>query len=86
MDKKGLIGLIVVVLVLLVVGFFWFVFRSEEECVPATCCHPVECVPKNEAPNCSEKFCSMECKPGTLDCGQGYCEYIDGKCEVVMNE
>ena len=89
MDKKGLVGLIVVFGVLLVVGFVWFVGQMGgeiEECVPASCCHATECVLEIEAPNCSEIFCSMVCEPGTLDCGQGYCEFIDGKCGVVWNE
>ena len=56
------------------------------KCVPASCCHASECVPTGEAPDCSEIFCSSECVPGTLDCGQAQCEYVDGNCEVVQNE
>lgn len=89
MNKKGLVGLIVIVGVLLVVGFFLFVSqmnRDVEKCVPASCCHATQCVLESEAPNCSGMFCSMECRTETLDCGQGNCEYIDGACEVVWNE
>ena len=89
MNKKGLIGMIVIVGFLLIGGFFWFVgeWNSEEEikCVPASCCHAIECVLKNEAPNCSETMCSMVCS-GPLDCGAGSCEYINGECEIVENE
>ena len=90
MNNRGLIGTIVIIGVLLVVGFFWFVGEmngeGEEECVPASCCHATECVLESEAPNCSRSFCSMNCEPDTLDCGQAKCEYIDDKCEVVLNE
>ena len=81
--------MIVVVLILLVVGFFWFVGKMDngsEDCVPASCCHATECVLESDAPNCSGVLCSMECRGGTMDCGQARCEYIDGECEVVLNE
>ena len=92
--------MVLVVVVLVVVGFFWFVGEIGEEageeigeeigeelrCVPASCCHVSECVLKSEAPNCSGRLCSMSCEPGTLDCGQGRCEYVDGECGVVWNE
>ena len=57
-----------------------------EECVPASCCHATECVLKNKAPNCDGMFCTMNCEPDTLDCGQGSCEFVNGKCEVIWNE
>ena len=89
MNKKGLIGTIIILGVLLVVGFFWFAgeWNGEEKikCVPASCCHATECVLENEAPNCNEIMCSMVCS-GPLDCGAGRCEYIDGECEIVENE
>ena len=92
--KKGLIGTIVLIGILLVVGFFWFVEEVGDEenaedeimCVPATCCHATECVQENEAPNCSGAFCTMSCEPDTLDCGQARCEYINESCGVVLNE
>lgn len=92
MDKKGLIGTLVIVVVLLVVGFFWFVgqrggeVEEEVECVAASCCHPTECVLESEAPDCNRAFCTMSCEPDTMDCGQGHCEYIDGECGVVWDE
>ena len=54
-------------------------------CVPATCCHPTQCVPESQAPNCSDIFCTQECQPGTMDCGQGYCGVVDNKCAVIWN-
>jgi hypothetical protein len=90
MNKQGLIGSIVIVVVLLVVGFFWFVsnWESEEDlvCVPASCCHADSCVLESETPDCDGTICTMNCEPGTMDCGQGHCEYIDGECEVVFDE
>jgi len=86
MNKKGLVGLIAVVGVLLAVGFFLFVGKMgsvDVECVPASCCHATECVLVSEAPNCDGVFCSMNCEPGTLDCGQGHCEFLDNECGVV---
>jgi len=57
---------------------------SDSDCVPATCCHAAECVPAGEAPNCEGMMCTMECKPATLDCGQGSCKCIDNKCNAVF--
>jgi len=85
MNKRGLIGFLVVVVVLLVVGFIWFIGELDDgvECVPASCCHATECVLGVDAPDCDSVACTMNCEPGTLDCGQGGCEYVDGECEVV---
>ena len=57
---------------------------SDSDCVPAQCCHPTGCVLKDAAPDCKGIMCTAECKPGTLDCGQGSCKCVDKKCEVVM--
>jgi len=56
----------------------------DEDCVPSTCCHPNSCVIKASAPNCSDKFCTQECKSGTLDCDQASCGCISGKCGVLF--
>lgn len=55
---------------------------KDEDCVPKTCCHPRECVLKTEAPDCEGTSCTLECKGGTLDCGQGWCVCMDGQCQV----
>lgn len=96
MNKRGLISEIIVIVVLLIVGFFWFVgiFNGDslkdeivrEKCVPDSCCHASKCVWEGEAPNCSRSFCTMSCEPETMDCGAGKCGIVDGKCEVVWNE
>jgi hypothetical protein len=61
-------------------------FKIEKKCVPASCCHASSCVLENEAPDCEEVFCTMECRGGTIDCEAGYCGFINGKCEVIWNE
>ena len=90
MNKKGLIGMIIIIGILLIVGFFWFIgeWNSEEEirCVPSSCCHATECVLESDAPNCSGVFCTENCEPETLDCGLGYCEFINGSCDVIWNK
>ena len=93
MDKKRVNWIIVlgIILLILVLGFFWFLGGDGEKdvvekCVPASCCHSTSCVLESGAPNCSGSFCTMSCEPGTLDCGQARCEYVNGSCEVILNE
>lgn len=53
----------------------------DSECVPEQCCHPTSCVNLNyKNTDCAMKACTMECKPATLDCGQGSCVCEDHKC------
>lgn len=57
--------------------------ESDSDCVPFGCCHPSMCVTLDfPQPDCSEIACTMECQPDTLDCGQGRCACIEGKCET----
>ena len=58
---------------------------EDNDCVPATCCHPTECIIKEKASNCDDVMCSAVCE-GPLDCGAGTCKCINHKCEVVPNE
>ena len=58
----------------------------ESSCVPKTCCHATECVMQSEAPVCSDVMCTLDCQPGTMDCGAGKCVWKDGNCEVEWNE
>ncbi len=93
MDKKKLVW-IAIVIIIFVAGFFLITsqhdshknLNNETKCVPASCCHSTSCVPENEAPDCRRLSCTMDCVPHTLDCGQGSCKYIKGKCEAVLNE
>jgi len=59
---------------------------EESVCVPATCCHPTACVLAEDAPDCSDVGCTEECAGNTMDCGQGYCEYVEGECKVVWTD
>ncbi|MFO7567033.1 MAG: hypothetical protein R6X02_30595 [Enhygromyxa sp.] len=58
---------------------------SDADCVPAQCCHPTSCVPASQAPDCSDVFCTEECRGGTMDCGQGHCACQDGICTAVID-
>lgn len=59
---------------------------ADEDCLPATCCHPSEAVNKEHAPNCKGMLCTAECVPETIDCGQGEIKCVKGSCEVVLKE
>lgn len=57
---------------------------EDSDCVPATCCHADSCVNKDFEQDCNSIFCTMECVPDTMDCGQGYCACINNECKAVM--
>jgi hypothetical protein len=52
---------------------------TNDDCVRATCCHANACVPRGQAPHCSDVMCTMDCRPNTLDCG-GRCACEGGLC------
>ncbi len=52
---------------------------EDSDCVKAQCCHAADCIIKEKAADCSRIMCTMECMPGTLDCG-GRCACIAGRC------
>ena len=56
--------------------------QTDNDCVPATCCHPDACINKNYQPDCKGIVCTMDCRPGTMDCGQGKCVCVDNTCQV----
>jgi len=58
--------------------------NSASECVPASCCHPKDAVNSAYAPNCQGMMCTMNCEPGTLDCGQGEIKCIDNQCTAII--
>ena len=58
---------------------------EDSDCIKATCCHADSCIPTDQAPDCSGTMCTMNCEPGTLDCGQGNCKCTNDKCEAVFN-
>jgi len=55
--------------------------EKDEDCIPVACCHPTSCVMKYQRV-CNE-LCTMECRPNTMDCGQGHCSCVNGQCQVV---
>jgi len=57
--------------------------ERNEDCVPAQCCHPDSCINIEYRPDCEGIFCTMECQPGTMDCGRGYCACVDNTCQVM---
>ena len=96
--KKGLIGTIVLIGILLVVGFFWFVEEvgdgeNEVECVnvQTTCCPcsmggEEKCVLANEVDKYETNL--SECPENQFciamfNCQIESCEYIDGECVAV---
>jgi hypothetical protein len=58
--------------------------HRDVECVPARCCHPASCVHRSLHPTCRGISCSLECRPGTLDCGQGHCGCRAGSCVAIF--
>lgn len=57
---------------------------SNSDCLPTSCCHPSKCTSADKAPNCKGTFCTMECSPNSLDCGQGSCACVNNKCAAVF--
>ncbi len=55
--------------------------NSTSDCVPAQCCHPDSCINKNYKSVCNV-FCTQECRPNTMDCGQGQCICKNKTCQV----
>ncbi|MCS6856566.1 MAG: hypothetical protein NZM37_02530 [Sandaracinaceae bacterium] len=54
--------------------------EADSDCVPASCCHASRCVGRAKAPRCEQPvLCTMECRPGTIDCGGG-CVCRNGRC------
>ena len=57
---------------------------SNNNCVPAQCCHPTSCIAVDKAPSCKGIACTEECRNGTMDCGEGHCGCVDNKCQAIM--
>jgi hypothetical protein len=62
------------------------VCTDDADCVPEQCCHPTSCVPASQAPDCTDVVCTLECQPGTMDCGQGYCACQAGVCTAIIED
>ncbi len=59
--------------------------QVDTDCVKAECCHASSVVASDYAPSCGGTFCTEECQPGTLDCGQGSIACVSGECRVVLS-
>lgn len=58
-----------------------------QECVPDACCHARGCILAQSELDCEGIVCTEECVEGTLDCGQGWCEFDSQEpnyCKVVI--
>ncbi|MBU1973768.1 MAG: hypothetical protein KKH52_00055 [Nanoarchaeota archaeon] len=62
------------------------VCTADRDCVPDACCHATDTVNTANKPDCSGLLCTMNCEPGTLDCGQGEIKCLQGSCQVVWQE
>lgn len=92
MKKAVAIGIIVLIVFGVLIFFLndkkenvkEFECKEDNECVPATCCHPNSCVSVSKSPNCSGIYCTAVCEPGTLDCGQAKCGCVNNKCQAIF--
>ena len=57
------------------------VCTTNEDCVPAQCCHPTSCTSRPAKQPCN-MMCTMICE-GPIDCGAGSCGCVNGRCSVV---
>ena len=92
MNKNGFFTGLIILVVLLAVGFFWFTSQmdGDEECVKVqtTCCScnmggSEECVLASEVGEYEMNL--SECSPTVLcsavfNCDIESCEYVDGEC------
>jgi hypothetical protein len=56
---------------------------SDDDCVPAECCHPTSCINKANKGVCT-LLCTDVCQ-GPIDCGAGSCGCVNGKCSVIAS-
>ena len=48
--------------------------EKDEDCAPVAECHPARCVDVAHAGSAPPGMvCTMECRPGTVDCGYNHC-------------
>jgi hypothetical protein len=62
------------------------VCSSDDDCIPEGECHPTSCINEDFIVRYSDMFCTTECAPGTMDCGQGSCICHDNECVVMWVE
>ena len=59
---------------------------ADSDCVPAAFCHAKACVAAAQKPSCEGVMCTMDCRPGTLDCGGGKCLCQAGVCAAAITK
>jgi hypothetical protein len=81
---------IIILLFIVLIGIWVYVAKHPEpecnadsDCVPSDCCHAISCTAKNNSPDCEGVMCTMNCEPGTLDCG-GSCVCQNNKCAANL--
>lgn len=55
----------------------------DQDCAPASCCHPSQCVLAHLKPACRDTLCTQECQPQTMDCG-GRCACLQHECIAMQ--
>jgi hypothetical protein len=58
--------------------------KMDEDCAPVQCCHSTDCVNVDNKPDCKGIMCTMECRSGTMDCGQGHCACVNNECKAIV--
>jgi hypothetical protein len=58
--------------------------ESDADCVPEQPCHPTSCINVESQVRQELSYCTEECQPATLDCGQGSCQCVNNQCKAVM--
>lgn len=57
--------------------------KSDDDCVPATCCLATACTSASKAPDCSAVRCRRDCSKPTIECGGG-CLCQNGFCAAKL--
>ena len=55
---------------------------TDSDCVPAQCCHATSVVNKQYSPDCEGVACTLDCSPGTLDCGYSIPVCANNRCAI----
>jgi hypothetical protein len=59
---------------------------SDSDCIPSSCCHSASCMPRSNFSKCASVMCTTDCRPDTMDCGQGSCVCVNNKCNVQWSK
>lgn len=57
--------------------------KSDEDCMPSTCCIATACGAASKAPDCSAVRCRRDCSQPNVDCGGG-CFCQNGLCAARL--